>query len=507
VPKILLCGDKENFLKRIGNRQVNIVGQIEFRGALERGEFKLIVNIDALKTIQLNPEDFQIFLNGREISFDELKKILDDTADYIVFENDGELAGRLNELYQLNLTERAITLKSFLKYVRDNFYSTTNAEFLTKNFTELGISRLLDTDNFLAKNDLFYVWLNPDIEIETVDKDSFAEKYPVVENLYSKIYSSLEDCRHKFFDALLLTAERSPEEFIDMLIETDGLSKNILTFVRKNSELEKFLTANENVFEKVSRFPAVNGNWFLLKKIVRADFACYVVTHKDAKLDTLPDGYKIIHAGHALAKEDFGYLGDDTGDNISRLNPYLNEITALYWMWKNTSHSIIGLNHYRRFFTADGENILSAREATEFLRGCDIIVVKGYFFLLTQTELKSLVCGNELNEYVEKIFRKYIACKQPDYLEAFDYVSSSYSEYLYEMFITRRSIFEAYCKWLFSFIIEATEEILATTNIAAINNPRKYRITGLISERLMTVWLIKNRLRIKTLPIIFRENI
>ena len=167
-----------------------------------------------------------------------------------------------------------------------------------------------------------------------------------------------------------------------------------------------------------------------------------------------------------------------------------------------------------RRYSSGGQNATGsvwrygARQNTVvFLRGCDIIVVKGYFFLLTQTELKSLVCGNELNEYVEKIFRKHIGFKQPDYLVAFDYVSSSYSEYLYEMFITRRSVFEAYCKWLFSFIIEATEEILATTNIAAIDNPRKYRITGLISERLMTVWLIKNRLRIKTLPIIFRENI
>ena len=45
-------------------------------------------------------------------------------------------------------------------------------------------------------------------------------------------------------------------------------------------------------------------------------------------------------------------LGDDTGDNISELNPYLNEMTCLYWLWKHYDEignpEYIGLNHYRR---------------------------------------------------------------------------------------------------------------------------------------------------------------
>ena len=507
IPRIILCGDKENFLRRIGGRKVDIIGQISFKGAAERGELVIFANVDNLASMTLSPEKFQIVLDGAEISFNDLRNLLDTVADYIVFENDYEIISRLTELIQLGLKERFITTASLLKYARDNFYSNTNAEWLIKNLSDLKISRLLDVDNFFAVNDLFYTWLNPAVEIETVDKNSFVEKYPVVENLYSKIYSSLADCRYRHFDALLLAADRTPKEFIDALIDTETLSENILIFARKNSELENFLTANENAFEKISTFPAVNGNWLLLKKFVRADCKIYIVTHKDVKLATLPEGYEIIHAGHAQAKENFGYIGDDTGDNISRLNPYLNEITALYWMWKNTRHTIIGLCHYRRFFTIDGKNFLTATQAKEILRGCDMIVVKGNFFLLTQSELKAIVCDVTLNNFVEKIFRKHIRIKQPDYLEAFDYVSGSYSEFLYEMFIARRNIFDDYCEWLFSFIIDVTTEVIEKTNIAQINNPRKYRVVGLISERLMTVWLIKNRLQIKTLPIIFRDNV
>ena len=74
------------------------------------------------------------------------------------------------------------------------------------------------------------------------------------------------------------------------------------------------------------------------------------------------------------------------------------------------------------------------------------------------------------------------------------------------MFVTRRDIFDAYCKWLFSFYLDATEEILRTVGLDEITgNPR--RIIGFFSERMMTIWLWKNRLRIKELDFMFVEGI
>lgn len=44
----------------------------------------------------------------------------------------------------------------------------------------------------------------------------------------------------------------------------------------------------------------------------------------------LDEMYLPIRVGNVLAKDDIGYKGDDTGENISEKNPYFCELTALY---------------------------------------------------------------------------------------------------------------------------------------------------------------------------------
>ncbi len=491
IPRILLCGNVKNF----SGLKVQIVGKISFRGAAERGEFIVPNNAAAADRFKLAEGSFQIFLNGAEISSDELKKILDGAADYIVIESHDEYLFRFRELYALGLVDRVITVPTLLNYAAENFFALNNA---VQIFNLIHGLRVLDLDAYFDKND-YYMF--PDL------RHKIAGVVKGYNHFYAETFSSFAECRFRFFDALLLTAERSPEEFVDALIETDALAENIFAFVRKNSALEKFLAVNENAFEKISRVPAVNGNWLRLKKFSRDEFKVYIVTHKDAKLSTLPAGYEIIHAGHALAQKKFGYRGDDSGDNISRLNLYLNELTALYWIWKNTRQDFIGFVHHRRFFTADGKNFLSTDDAKEILRAHDIIVNGCEFGYIPLRDWKTVLSGHALTEHIIATLRKHIARRQPEYLTAFDRVNNSFGVFCYEIFMTRREIFNAYCEWLFSFLLDATEEILATTDMAGDDDPRIYRAIAFTAEHLMTVWLIKNRLRIKTLPIIFREGV
>lgn len=504
VPRILLCGDESSF-RAAANFPVEIVGKISFSGSAERGENYIFPRAeDALAYV---PKELHIFLNGAEISIDDLRKILDGAADDIVFDSDAEYIGRINDLHSSKIIDQVIPQETLFRQARRQFYSYQNFLTLANLVRENNFARLMDYDAFFIETDFFM------LADSFPQVDAVAESHePIHENFYSHIYRTPDECRFKFYDALLL-AERAPENFIDAVTETDDLSDVIITFARKNSALEKFLHAHIDAFDKIVAFGAVNGNWYVIRKRVTKNFFVCVATHKDVKLPALPEGYRIIHAGHAVAKNFFGYPGDDTGDNISALNLYLNEMTALYWLWKNTTNDIVGLNHYRRFFTEAHdttfavEKILSHSAAEKILREYDIIVAENVLSKMPISCWQMLVSDYELERFVDEIFRRHIADKQTDYLDAFDRVSNAYTGFQYEIFITRRKIFDEYCAWIFSFLLDVTEEIFARTNIRQIDNPRKYRIISFFAERLLNVWLWKNRLRIKKLPVMFRADV
>ncbi|MBE8949499.1 MAG: DUF4422 domain-containing protein [Quinella sp. 3Q1] len=492
VPRVLVCGSVEDFRKKIGNKPAQVVGQIIFK---------------------MTGSDVKLFFSERSLTADDIKNLLDGAAEYLIF-NDA-----LDFYYycrKFPLNRQAMTAETFAKKIHGGFFTTEILILLESLLEAKNFSCVLDFDAFFAESDFRTPTKNFHVAV-----DCLAEKiYPIMEHVYGKIYRTFDECKFHHFDALILAKERTPAEFIDVLIKTDALTENIWAFVRKNSALEKFLAANENIFAKVEYFKAVNGGWFQIKKIAPpADVGVYVVTHKDAKLAALPAGYKFIHAGHTLAKKDFGYTGDDSGDNISALNPFLDEVTALYWIWKNTRHTHAGLVHYRRFFTGDAnqktfdaEKILSAAAILKILREYDIIVKSEGFTDYSQRDMMLLSTGQpNLINIAEKIIRGHLSRTQPDYLDAFDDVLSGITLFPCGMFIARRNIFDAYCEWLFSFMLGATEEVrdkiqIGDKNLAEMGHDYS-RITGFFAERMLTVWLMKNHLRIKELPTMFREGV
>ena len=48
--------------------------------------------------------------------------------------------------------------------------------------------------------------------------------------------------------------------------------------------------------------------------------------------------------------EKFEMLGDNTGDNISKLNKHFCELTTQYWAWKNVDCEYYGFCHYNKYF-------------------------------------------------------------------------------------------------------------------------------------------------------------
>lgn len=494
VPRVLLCGDATAFKKIIGDKPVEIVGQV---------------------TCERTGDEVKLFYGGQLLTDEKLSRLLDGAAEYLIFTDPLELNYYLEPL---KFKPQVISATTFAKKIRDGFFSYAALALLTdvlnhKNFS----GRALDFDCFVAKSD-FRTRLNLNVALDCVAENFGGSLFPIMKNLYGEIYETFDACRCHIFDAVVLTRERTPEEFIDALIQTDALTEKILAFARGGSALESWLDASKNFFVQIETFRTNNGAWHLLTKRVPKDCCVYVVTHKDVKLDALPEGYRIIHAGHALAAQDFGYLGDDTGENISALNRYLDEVTALYWIWRNTKHTHTGIVHYRRLFTThdaktfDAAKSLSATEIFALLNEYDIIVADEYLSERNQLELMNLSTGQpDLVRIAEKIVRKHLAAAQPDYLDAYDAVINGFTLFLCGIFVTRRNILNAYCEWLFSFMLGATLEMRDKVKIFDITldqMPHEYsRMMSFFAERMLTVWLTKNHLRIKTLPIMYRDDV
>lgn len=63
-----------------------------------------------------------------------------------------------------------------------------------------------------------------------------------------------------------------------------------------------------------------------------------------------------------LIREKFLIDEPHEGETIDSLNPWFCEITALYWMLKNTDSEYIGLTHYRTDFFEDGSLKIMGQE-------------------------------------------------------------------------------------------------------------------------------------------------
>ncbi|MFR4233776.1 MAG: DUF4422 domain-containing protein [Roseburia faecis] len=226
----------------------------------------------------------------------------------------------------------------------------------------------------------------------------------------------------------------------------------------------------------------------------------YIATHKKFNVPNL-NGYCALQVG-AEGKEKYGYLRDNIGNHISGKNANYCELTGLYWIWKNTDDSYKGLVHYRRYF---GRNNLSNKISDicsyEYLLNClksvDIVLPYVEYFKQNAKEEILLHCCTE--EIFDKL-RQIIETKYPDYIETYDCYFNENKASLFNMLFCKREIFDAYCEWLFSILFVLEKQV----DLAKLNTYQQ-RLYGFLSERLLNVWVIKNKLVVKHLPVIHME--
>ena len=206
----------------------------------------------------------------------------------------------------------------------------------------------------------------------------------------------------------------------------------------------------------------------------------FAMTHKafDVPNDKM---YIPLHVGHAKAKCDFGYTGDDTGDNISALNCYYAELSGVYWVWKNFhAADYVGICHYRRFLTDEGGYAFTEMEYEQILRQYDIVTTKQlelpnsyrYGFSAHHGEKTLYEAGNIIRE------------RHPEFYGTYATLLNGNKTYFGNMLVAKKELYDEYCAWLFDILFTLQGRI--DLNFA---DDYHRRVFGFISEFLLYVWV------------------
>ncbi len=211
----------------------------------------------------------------------------------------------------------------------------------------------------------------------------------------------------------------------------------------------------------------------------------FTMTHK--KFEEPKDKIYIpLHVGR-VSSSDLGYLGDDTGENISSMNCYYSELTGVYWIWKNDKESeYVGVCHYRRYLINEEGKIFDEAGFEKILKDYDIITSKRLKYDFTYYEgyeeahnIKDLIeTGNVLKE------------KYPEYYANFERLVHSKESYFGNIMVTSKQLFDEYASWLFDIF----EEVQKRIDIRSYDDYHK-RVFGFISEFLLMVWVTTKKLK------------
>ncbi|HCT91288.1 MAG TPA: hypothetical protein DF613_07905 [Lachnospiraceae bacterium] len=203
--------------------------------------------------------------------------------------------------------------------------------------------------------------------------------------------------------------------------------------------------------------------------------------HRDKKLKKryyMPEWVQPIQAGAALTDERIADVCDNMGENISEKNKNYSELSALYWVGKHGTADYLGLYHYRRTLDVTEADLgkISSNEVDVILPFPTI----HYPDILEHH-------GRYLKEEDWEAMIRALSELAPAYAEALPAIFSGSYFYNYNMLIARRSVFRAYCDWLFP-ILSRTEELSDPKG-----SERADRYIGYLGENLTTLYFLYHK--------------
>lgn len=225
------------------------------------------------------------------------------------------------------------------------------------------------------------------------------------------------------------------------------------------------------------------------------------------KYETPASGlYLPVQVG-AKGRESIGFARDDNGINISEHNANFCELTGAYWAWKNLNSDCVGLVHYRRYFkgalkfdvNGKTKRVLSKNELAKMLSDVDVILPKkrNYF-------IETLYSHYAHTMYVEPLDEagKVLAEFYPEYSAEFEKLKTRRSAHLFNMFVMKKDVFDAYCEWLFDVLFKIKDRV----DESAYDSFHA-RYLGRVSELLLDVYIQTNGIKYREVGVTFIENV
>ncbi|WP_206611254.1 DUF4422 domain-containing protein [Lacticaseibacillus hulanensis] len=235
-----------------------------------------------------------------------------------------------------------------------------------------------------------------------------------------------------------------------------------------------------------------------------------VATHKKAPVPSSNLYLPVVVGANKNAVElNRDFARDNSGMNISDKNPYYNELTAIYWAWKNLDdYDWIGLVHYRRYFIGTEYDhdlqtkILSSVDLEKYTSEFDIILPKPRnYFIESNYSHYVHAHHREPIEETKRIIQQYY----PQLLDSFNNVLNNTKAHMFNMFIMKKSDFDRYCTFMFD-VLSKLETRIDTAGYSTY----ELRVYGFISELFLDTWINnehkKHPLKVLELPVKFTEH-
>ena len=236
----------------------------------------------------------------------------------------------------------------------------------------------------------------------------------------------------------------------------------------------------------------------------------YIASHKHLELPCDSLYQPLLVGAHNIDQKDRlpNWEYDDTyKGNISHKNNSYCELTGLHWIWKQSDEDIVGLVHYRRFFESESavSQKISKPEIESILSHVDCIVPEQIPCLSPNGCLVSPAAHHRLchpgTDYRQ--LSNVIKRHSPSYYDTFmDFSLNEVSLSPYNMIICRKQLLDDYSSWLFA-IEEMLERRLSPLEG---RTPYQQRVYGFLSERLLNVYLLKNKCTIYQCPVFDPTN-